>query len=618
MSTPPAPQTFKAEIRQLLDILIHSLYTEREIFLRELISNASDALNRMRFQMLTEKTVLDPEAELCIRLSADPEKRLLIIEDTGIGMTSEELAENLGTIAHSGARAFLFAAQQNGGKISDIIGQFGVGFYSVFMVAEKVRVLSRSWQPEAQAAVWEAEGGETYTLQPAEKATRGTRIEITLKEDATEFAQDYRLRDIVRKHSDFVAFPIYLGEGSEKINQQKALWRESPRDLTEAQYHDFYKQFTLDFNAPLTHLHIVADAPVQVYAALFIPAKAERGIFSLRKEDGLKLYARKILIKDYTKDLLPEYLRFVQGVVDSEDLPLNVSRESIQANPMIGRIKKTLTGKVLGALKELALKEPEKYTTFWLEFGRYLKEGIATTPEERERDPLLPLLRFRTNKFPQQWSSLAEYIGRMNSEQRKIYYLLADDERSALRSPHLDYFIKRSYEVILLTEPIDSFMLTTLRQYEGFDLKNVAAPDSVDAGAEEDTALAESAPPENFAALVERVKAQLGSQVSDVRASHRLSDSVARLVDPEGSLNPEMQRVYRMLEKGYEVPKKVLELNPRHPIIHKLAALPAESALATDVIQQIYESALLIEGLHPEPASMLPRIQSLMAAALGA
>ncbi|GAB4496867.1 MAG: molecular chaperone HtpG [Anaerolineales bacterium] len=618
MSTPPAPQTFKAEIRQLLDILIHSLYTEREIFLRELISNASDALNRVRFQMLTEKTVLDPEAELCIRLSADPEKRQLIIEDSGIGMTSEELAENLGTIARSGARAFLFAAQQNGSKISDIIGQFGVGFYSVFMVAEKVRVLSRSWQPEAQAAVWEAEGGETYTLQPAEKATRGTRIEITLKEDAAEFAQDYRLRDIVRKHSDFVAFPIYLGESTEKINQQKALWRENPRDLTEAQYHDFYKQLTLDFNAPLTHLHIVADAPVQVYAALFVPAKAERGIFSLRKEDGLKLYARKILIKDYTKDLLPEYLRFVQGVVDSEDLPLNVSRESIQANPMIGRIKKMLTGKVLGALKELALKDPEKYTQFWLEFGRYLKEGIATTPEERERDPLLPLLRFRTNKFPQQWSNLAEYVGRMNSEQRKIYYLLADDERSALRSPHLDYFVKKSYEVILLTEPIDSFMLTALRQYEGFDLQNVAAPDSVDAGADGDSALTESAPPENFAALVERFKTQLGSQVSEVRASHRLSDSVARLVDPEGSLNPEMQRVYRMLEKEYEVPKKVLELNPRHPIIHKLAALPAESPLAADVIQQIYESALLIEGLHPEPASMLPRIQSLIAAALGA
>ena len=614
------PHTFKAEIRQLLNILVHSLYTEREIFLRELISNASDALSRMRLVMLTEQDVLDPEAELAIRISADPDKRLLTIEDTGVGMTLEELDENLGTIAHSGARAFLEATQrgeQEPQNLAEIIGQFGVGFYSVFMVADKVVVTSRSYRPEAQAARWISEGGETYVLEPAEKETRGTRLEIHLKEDAAEFAQEHRLRDIIRRHSDFVAYPIYLGEGEEPVNTRKALWRESPGAVSEEQYADFYKQFTLDFEPPLLHLHLRADAPVQLYALLYIPAKAERGMFSLRKEDGLKLYARKVLIREYTKDLLPEYLRFVQGVVDSEDLPLNVSREMVQSSRVVERIRKVLEGKVLGALKEMAAKEPEKYARFWEEFGHFIKEGVATLQDEAARKKLYPLLRFRSTRFPDRWVSLDEYLGRMKGGQKAIYYILGEDAASVLNSPHLDPFRAQGYEVLTLTDAIDSFLAVMLKEYEGFPFQNAASADVTlpkeDAEEEEDTAPEEEA----LTPLLERFRAVLGERVAEVRFSRRLSASVARLSDPEGALDAEMQRVYRYLGKDYEIPRKVLELNPHHAMLRRLAALPEDNPLAEAAIEQIYENALLLEGLHPNPASMTERIQRLMEAALG-
>ena len=331
MSNAPAgaaPIPFKAETRQLLDILIHSLYTEREIFLRELISNASDALTRVNYEMLTNRDVLDPDVELAIHISADVNNHTLTISDTGIGMTADELRDNLGTIAHSGARAFASAMQQGAKSISDIIGQFGVGFYSAFMVAKSIRVTSRSYMPGAQAAAWICTGEDTYTIESADKPSRGTTIILELKDDASEFEQEHRLQEIIRKHSAFISFPIYLGEETEQINRQCALWRQPPRQVEKKDYVDFYQQLTLDFNPPLTYTHLSVDAPVQMYAILFVPDNPERGIFSLRKDDGLKLFSRKILIQEYCKDLLPNYFRFIQGVVDTEDLPLNVSRES--------------------------------------------------------------------------------------------------------------------------------------------------------------------------------------------------------------------------------------------------------------------------------------------------
>lgn len=610
---------FKAEIKQLLNILIHSLYTERDIFLRELISNASDALTQMEFVMLTDRDVLDPDAELEIRVDVDEDENIITISDTGIGMTQEELTTNLGTIAQSGARAFMEAAQEGADvqKLADVIGQFGVGFYSVFMVAEWVRVTSRSYKPDAEAATWYATGEDTFTVASAEKEDRGTTIEIKLNEDAEEFASEGRLRQIIKKHSDYVRYPIYLGDEEEQINRQTAIWRQSPGEIEDEEYTQFYKHLTMEMEDPLTHIHFIADAPLRIFALLYLPAKPERSMFSLRKEDGLKLYARKVLIEEYNTDLLPPYYRFMQGVVDSEDLPLNVSRESVQATAMIARIKKILTNQVTKELERLADDEPETYATFWRNFGQFIKEGIASDQFGREK--LYSLVRFHTTTHPQTWTSLDEYVDRMKDGQEKIYYILGDDPGSVARSPHLDYFRKHGYEVITWTDPMDSFMLMGLREYADFELQNVADPDlelpAGDQEPEDDTA-PEPLPDDEIASLVDRFKEQLGERVTDVRTTDRLTDSVARLVDPEGTLNQEMQRVYRLMDRDYEVPKKVLELNPRHPVLAKLNQMPTDDGLGTLVIEQIYDSALLIEGLHPDPASMLPRIQELMEKAL--
>jgi molecular chaperone HtpG len=606
--------TFKAETKQLLNILIHSLYQDREVFLRELLSNASDALNRLRFEMLTNAEVLDPRAELCIRLSADKENHRLVIEDTGLGMTREEIIEHLGTIAQSGARKFIEAAKNQQSDFSQVIGQFGVGFYSVFMVAESVRVSSRSFKQEAEPVSWFATGEDHFEVGAAEMSTRGTRIEIQLKEDAWEFADEYRLKAIIRKHSDYIGFPIYLGEEPQPVNKQASLWRTSRQSVTEEQYQDFYRTLTLDFESPLLHLHTQTDAPVQLYALLYIPGKGERGVFSLRKEDGLKLYSRNILIDEYNKALLPEHFRFVQGVVDSEDLPLNVSRETVQSSGLMPKLRKVLAGQVMKELESLAKNEAEKYATFWQEFGGYLKQGIAANPSETEG--LKPLLRFKTNLRPESWTGLDDYLGRIPDGQKVIYYIVGDAPASVLRSPHLEYFHAQGTEVLLLTDPLDAFMLMGLRSYKDYPLENVAQADLPPASSPDSSPESSRLADEDFTTLVTQFKEVLGERVSGVRASQRLSQSVARLVDPEGAPNPEMQRVYKYLGEEFEAPKKILELNPGHVMLKDLLTLEPGSDLQHLIIEQIYESALLVEGLHPDPSSMVERVQQIMAAAL--
>lgn len=603
---------FKAETKQLLNILIHSLYKDREVFLRELLSNASDALNRLRFEMVTNQDVLDPASELCIRLKVDQEARMLTIQDTGIGMTRDEIVENLGTIAQSGARKFLEATKVKSADLTQVIGQFGVGFYSVFMVAEWVRVTSRSYKPGAKAVSWYATGEDNYEVNPAEMTERGTKVEIKLKEDAAEFADEYRLKNIIHKHSEYIGFPIYMGEDKQPVNKQTSIWRMSKQSVSEEQHKDFYKQLTLDIEDPLLHVHMITDAPVQLYALLYVPGKSDRGLFSLRKEDGLKLYSRNILIDEHNKDLLPEHLRFVQGVVDSEDLPLNVSRETVQSNSLMVRLKKVLTAQIMKELETLAKNDTEKYQTFWKEFGVYLKQGVATSLAEAET--IYPLLRFKTTLYPESWSSLEDYVGRMKPEQKVIYFIVGEDPKSILRSPHLDYFQAQGTEVLLLTEPMDSFMLMGLRKYKDFELKNVAQAEIPDQPKEsgEQEQIAEA----DFSRLIERFKQVLGERVTDVRASNRLSQSVARLADADGALNPELQRVYKYLGKEYEIPKKILELNPSHVILKKLLDMNPDSQLGTLIIEQIYDSALLVEGLHPDPSSMAPRVEQIIEAAL--
>jgi molecular chaperone HtpG len=649
MSDTNAPETkqpelleYRTEVKQLLDILAHSLYTDREIFLRELISNASDALNRLQFETLTNPDVVDPDAELAIWIEADPDARTLVLRDSGIGMNRDELIANLGTIAHSGAKSFLQNAAKGQGAIDEIIGQFGVGFYSVFMVADEVRVVSRSYRPEDQAWAWTSKGDSSFTLEAVDETRRGTTIHIHLKEDAAEFANGWRIEQIVKKHSDYVSFPIYLIEQEDKgaedeteegteeaktakeprmINRRTAIWRQSPSKIQAEEYNDFYKQLTLDTHDPLLHVHMVADAPVNVRAILYLPSKRERSMLQVRPEQGLRLYSRKILIQNNSKELLPDHYRFVEGVVDSDDLPLNVSREMVQSNPVMRQLKRALTNRLNRALKELADEQPEKYIAFWEEFGVFIKEGVATDYANQEE--LTALLRFRSSRSSGKWISLAEYVGRMKSDQAAIYFVLGEDLKSAERSPHLDYFRKHEIEVLYLVDPIDGWTMAMLREANGKPLRNID-----DAGLElpqdETPPADENAPALDqpaFDRLVARASEILGDRVRGVQEGKQLVDSPVRLVSPADSMDRDLQRVLRLTEEGYETPKKILQLNRRHPMIVNLGHMverQSDSSLVDAAILQLFDNALLLEGLHSNPVDMVERIQMLMAEAVAA
>ncbi len=609
------PIPFKAETQQLLNILIHSLYTEREIFLRELISNASDALARLDFLMLTERDVHDPETPLQIRIKVDRDKNLLVVEDTGIGMTRDELIENLGTIAHSGAKDFVNAAKGQEQNLAEIIGQFGVGFYSAFMVADSIRVESRSYQADAVPAAWYAVGEDTYTLEEGDRQARGTAIYIQLKDDASEFLKESRLRQVIKRHSDFIQYPIYLGDSEEAVNRQTALWRQNPREVDEDGYKEFYKQLTLDFNDPRTHAHMVADAPAQMFALLYVPQDPQNLVFSPRKEPGLKLYARKVLIQEFCNDLLPPYLNFIQGVVDSEDLPLNVSRESVQSNRVMALLARLVTGKALDMLKDLVKESPDEYQKFWEAYGMHLKEGVAIEQDQPEK--IFPLLRFHTDQDSTGWSSLDDYLERAGEDQKAIYYYLGEDPGALRFSPHMDAFRKSGQEVLVLTDPVDPFMLMQLKEYQGKPLVNIAEADLPESETDQVDEDKPTIDQDAQQALTRRFKDLLGDQVSEVRITERLVDSPARLVNPEGAMDQSVQRVYQMMDKNFETPKKVLELNPRHPIISRLANLTQEDTRFDLVAEQVYENTLLVEGLHPDPVGMVGRIQELMDRALG-
>ncbi len=601
---------FRAEVQQLLNILVHSLYTDREIFLRELISNASDALHRQQFEMLTNQDVLDPDVELAIRITFDKDARTITISDTGIGMNHDELIENLGTIAHSGAMSFLNALKEKGTVSADIIGQFGVGFYSVFMVAERVSVTSRSYRPDDQATTWSSDGSNSYTIEPADKASRGTDVVIHVKEDADEFLSDFRLERIVKKHSNYIAFPIYVGD--KVTNAQTALWRRSPREVTDQEYLDFYKQLTFDPGEPLAHVHQVSDAPVQFYSLLYVPSRLDRGLFQADYEGGPRLYARKVLIQEHAKDLLPQWMRFVEGVVDSEDLPLNISRETVQANRVMARLKNALSSRLIGELETLADKQPEQYAGFWAEFGRLVKEGVTTDATNRDR--LTGLLRFHASRGGDVMVSLKDYVARMAEGQDEIYYLFGEDLKSISRSPHLDVFKSHGIEVLFLIDTIDSFMMNAIIEFQGKKFHNGADADLELPTAAQEQPEGEALDAETFDALVERFKAVLGDRVVEVRESKVLTESPARLVSPDKGFGADMERVYRLLDKEFPAQGRILELNPRHPLIHNLAAL-GDDPLVEPVVEQLFESALLLEGIHPNPADMVPRIQALMEAA---
>ena len=601
-------------MQKLLDILVHSLYTEREIFLRELLSNSADALSKVQFLALTSADqLLNPDASLQIELSFDEDQQTITIEDTGCGMTREELIENLGTIASSGTLKFLREAQQSKQAVQNLIGQFGVGFYAVFMVADKVELTTRSWHPESQAWSWSSSGSGKYELALASKEDRGTKIVLHLKEEAKEFCNEYRLKSIVSKYSNYVPHPIQLK--GETINKMTAIWTQSKETVSQKDYEEFYKQISYDHQPALQHLHLSIDAPMQYYALLYIPQKINNEVLYARDGKGLALYAQKVLIQPQHSGLLPSYLRFVQGVVDSEDLPLNVSRESVQQNALVERIKKSLTTRLLKELQTLAENNSDSYNHFWKEFGALLKEGVSA--DFGNRSKLMDLLRFNSSLSEGATAdvSLKDYVIRMRDEQKEIYYIVGPSRESLQLHPNLEYFRKQSLEVLFLHDHIDDFLMNELRDYDGKAFKSISqadidVPDPVEDNSQMST--------EQREVLLHKIKQQLGDRIKDVIASKRLVDSPCSLVNPQENMSAQMERMMKMVNEEYQISKRNLEVNLKHPILQNLAKLAEEnpkSEFFGQAVEQLFRSAMLVEGLLDNPTELLPDLYDFMEAA---
>jgi len=637
--TAQATYEFKAEIKQLLDILVHSLYTEREIFLRELVSNASDALDKLRITNATSEAAnaenaAEDEAPLEIRIEADKDKKTLTISDNGIGMTEAELVENIGTIAHSGSASFLKALKDSGGTSADgIIGRFGVGFYSVYMVAQSVKITTKSYRADATPVEWISDGQGAYTIReltPGNGAgegpaiPRGTRIEISLKDEfAAEFTEPDDLRQVIRKHSNFIGFPILVN--GERANTVPALWREPKFQITKEQYKEFYSFLTYDHDEPLDTLHTSVDAPVQFNALCFIPKKTKDFMGFDREDWGLDLYVRRVLIQRQNKDLIPQHLMFVRGVVDTEDLPLNISRETLQDNLLIRKINTTLAKQVLAHLATMA-EDKDRYAEFWREHSRVFKAGYM---DFANREAFSGLLRFNSSSCENadELVSFDEYISRAKLDQKKIYFAYGPSREALKLNPHLEIFRKKGMEVLYLFEPIDEFVMDALRKHKDFDLTpaEVAKPEDLaalpDVDAAVDTAETPAEPAKDaLEALFTRIKDVLGDGVTEVRASARLTGSPCCLVNPDGHTTSSMDKIMRSMSHDNSVPKKVLELNPKHELIRNLASLnqaDANDPFVEQAAKQLFESALLLEGYLTDPHALVGRIQDLLAKSSG-
>jgi len=613
-STDPSQSTavelpFQAEVQQVLALVINSLYTHKEVFLRELISNGSDALDKARFLALTRKDVTEQVGEPRISIKLDDDTRTITLEDNGIGMTREEVIQNLGTIARSGSVEFLKAyaeAAKSREAGLKIIGQFGVGFYSAFMVASRVDVRTRSMLPGAQPVVWRSGGSGSFTVLAGEREDPGTEIVLHLKEEEREYLKVWRVKGIIKKYSDFVQFPIYLND--ELVNRSSAIWALPKTQVTEEQHTEFFRRITgFDAQTPLARVHMSVDAPVQFHALLYVPEKAPLDLFS-KERRGRRLYARRVLIVEDCDKLTPAYLRFLRGVVDSEDLPLNVSREMLQEDKNLAQIQQQLTKSVLRTLKDLSENDNDRYLKLWAEFGRVLKEGLAM--DWKHRDEIAELCRFESLKTePGKLVSLRQYVSAMPSDQREIYFVTGPSRRAVEEGPHLEALKKRGYDVLLLTDPVDEWVVQSLPDFDKRKLKS-AAHGEVDLGEPEDKKAEE-----DVAAAVRAVKSALADRVKDVRLSRRLTDSASCLVSEEGDPGANMQRLMKMLDVSAEESPRILELNPSHPIIKNLSAL-AESDPASDRVKQwselLLDQALLAEGVVKDPTLLVKRIQSLL------
>lgn len=607
---------FQAEVKQLLDIVIHSLYTEKEIFLRELISNSADALEKMRHEQLTAEDVFDKDAPLEINISFDEEAKTLTITDSGIGMTRDEMERNLGTIAHSGSKKFFTELAENARKDVNLIGQFGVGFYAAFMVADKVTVQSRSAQPDAKGCEWVSEGVGSYTLSQCDGLHRGTKIILELSEDNHEFASEFEIKRIIKQYSNFVSFPIKIA--GEAVNTVDALWAKSKSDIKDEDYTEFYKFISNAMDAPLTHLHFAADAPLAIKSLLFIPKDNFETLGFGRMDPGVSLYCRKVLIEQDSPNILPEWLRFVKGIVDSEDLPLNISRQALQDNALVAKLSKIITSRFLKHLDKLATKDPETYATIWKTFGIFLKEGA--TSDYMHRDAIAKLLRFESSKSePGVQIPLAEYVERMGEEQKEIYYINGPSRKAIESGPYLEAFKKNDIEVIYTMEPIDDFVFSHMGEFDG---KKLVSADRADIKLPESAEKEDSQPKDKLDSavadtLIKWMKDTLGDKVKEVIASNRLVDSPAIIVNPDSMFTSSMERIMSATNQDHQASVKNLEINTGHPLIKGLADMRTRDAdFAKAVAEQIYDNALIQAGLMVEPRNMVDRSYEILARAL--
>ncbi len=613
---------FKAEIKELLDILVHSLYTNREIFLRELISNASDALDKLRFEQTSGTEVANADLPLEISINIKDKKNIITVSDTGIGMSHDEVINNIGTIAKSGSADFLkqLASDAKAKDVSNIIGKFGVGFYSVFMVAEKVVITSKSYREEEKPIQWTSDGSGSYELITLDKKIkRGTSIEIHLKEDAKEFAEKYRIESIIKKYSNFISFPIKVNK--EKINTVTALWREPKSNIKPEQYNEFYKFLTYDSEDPMDTIHVSIDAPVQFNSLMFIP-KHSFDLYGITKEDmGLDLYVRGVLIQNKNPDLLPEYLGFIKGMVDSPDIPLNVSRETLQENRVVMKISSTLIKQALSYLTKKAKDKPEEYKEFWKEHGKLFKLSYT---DFANKEKIMELLRFNSSACDKEDElvSFADYTGRMKEGQKEIYYYSGPGKDAMDSDPHLEIFKRKNIEVLYLYDPVDDFLMSGLAKYKDYDLVSVEHADLSkfdkfeDQGDQkekvDDLSEGEEAV---FKKFLDKVRDILGERVSEVRESKRLKDSPTCLVNSEAGMTSQMQKMLNMMNKDITIPKMAFEINKDSTLIRNLLKIyknDPKDPFIVITIEQLYESDLLMEGYLTDPHKLVNRTKEIL------
>ena len=632
---------FKTEVQQLLDLVIHSLYSNKDIFLRVLISNGSDALDRLRFEALSNKELIKDDPEFRIKLFVDNEAKTLRIEDNGIGMTRDELEENIGTIARSGTRQFMEELKKGKAKASpELIGQFGVGFYSAFMVADNV-ILKTCPATGDESWTWESSGDGSYEISEGGRDKRGTEITLHLNESSRDYIVEFRLRQIIKKYSDFVEYPVVMDiirdetpmddegkpkEGAEKqttvteetLNSMKAIWMRPKSEVKKEEYNEFYKHVSHDYTDPLKTIHYSAEGKIEFKALLYLPAKAPFDMFQQEgAKHGIHLYVKRIFIMDNCEALLPRYLRFAKGVVESNDLPLNVSREILQEDVIIKKIEKSVTTKILSELKSMMKKSEEDYLGFYREFGKVLKEGIEVDPTNK--DKIKDLLLFESSRTePGKYVSLKEYTERMVLDQKEIYYITGTSRSAVENSPHLEVFKKKEIEVLFMIEPVDEFILSGFGEYDKKKLKSIAQGD-IDLGTEEEKKIADEQKKETsgkYKKLIKKVQDSLKDYVKEVRLSDRLTDSASCLVTDDGDMNPQMERIFAAMNQPVPETKRILELNPDHPVIetmNDLFAADKKNPKLADYSELLYDQALLTEGIAiKDPARFARLVTDLM------